>query len=151
MQRFWATDGNRKCAVFLFNFLDITTFTLLLSLSLFTIHLGETTVLACEMFISGCRPWLKNVACLIKLLIFLSTLTWFITSIVNSINCVTPKWLQIHFPYFVTETGNNPLTGLKFKTAKYRTISFWLNSLIMCRGWWQNIHEKKIIYCSIGF
>ena len=26
-------------------------------------NLGDTTVLACEMFTSGCRPRLKNVAC----------------------------------------------------------------------------------------
>ena len=31
-------------------------------------NLGETNVLACKMFISGCRPWLKNVACLSSLI-----------------------------------------------------------------------------------
>ena len=31
-------------------------------------NLGETNVLACKMFTSGCRPWLKNVACLSSLL-----------------------------------------------------------------------------------
>ena len=30
-------------------------------------NLGETNALACEMFTSGCRPWLKNVACLSSL------------------------------------------------------------------------------------
>ena len=31
-------------------------------------NLGETNVLACKMFTSGCRPWLKNVACLSSLM-----------------------------------------------------------------------------------
>ena len=31
-------------------------------------NLGKTTVLACEMFTSGCLPWLKNVACLSSLM-----------------------------------------------------------------------------------
>ena len=31
-------------------------------------NLGETNVLACKMFTSGCRPWLKNVACLSSLI-----------------------------------------------------------------------------------
>jgi len=31
-------------------------------------NLGEINVLACKMFTSGCRPWLKNVACLSSLL-----------------------------------------------------------------------------------
>ena len=72
MQRFWATDGNQKCAVFVFNFSshyhinDVK--------SLFTSrydqfeNLRETTVLACEIFTSSVRPWLKNVACLSPLM-----------------------------------------------------------------------------------
>ena len=30
-------------------------------------NLGETNVLACKMFTSGCHPWLKDVACLSSL------------------------------------------------------------------------------------
>ena len=30
-------------------------------------NLGETNFLACKMFTPGCRPWLKNVACLSSL------------------------------------------------------------------------------------
>ena len=65
-QRFWATDGNRKCAVFLLTCLHTTTFTLLRLF--FTTrddqfeNLVDTTALACETFTSGCRPWRKNVA-----------------------------------------------------------------------------------------
>ena len=86
MQRFWATDGNRKCAVFVFIFsshyyIDVVK-------SLFTSrynqfeNLRETTVLACEMFTSGCRPWLKNVAfaclsSLIKPLLWWGTVQFF--------------------------------------------------------------------------
>ena len=64
MQRFWATDDNRKsshCHIYIVK-------------HLFTNrdncfeNLRETTVQACEMFTSGCRPWLKNVACLSSLI-----------------------------------------------------------------------------------
>ena len=73
MQRFWATDGNRKCAVFVFNL--SSHFHINVAKSVFISrydqfeNLRETTVLACEMFTSGCRPWLKNVACLSSLLL----------------------------------------------------------------------------------
>ena len=71
MQRFWATDGNRKCAVFVFNL--SSHYHIYIFKHLFTSrddyfeNLRETTVLACEMFTSSCRPWLKNVACLSSL------------------------------------------------------------------------------------
>ena len=57
MQRFLATDGNKRCAVFVFNFSSHNHITVVKSL--FTSrydqfeNLGETTVLACEMFTSG--------------------------------------------------------------------------------------------------
>ena len=85
MQRFCATDGNRKCAIFVFNL--SSHFHINVAKSVFTSrydhkeyyyyyyyyyyqfeNLRETTVLACEMFTSFCRPWLKNVACLSSLL-----------------------------------------------------------------------------------
>jgi len=72
MQRFWTTDGNRKCAVFVFYF--SSHYHINVVESLFTSrydqfeNLRETTVLACEMSTSGWRPWLKNVACLSSLL-----------------------------------------------------------------------------------
>ena len=68
MQRFWATDSNRKCAVFVFNL--SSHFHINVAKSVFTSrydqfeNLRETTVLA-----FGCRPWLKNVACLSSLLL----------------------------------------------------------------------------------
>ena len=71
MQRFSATDGNRKCAVFVFN--SSLHYHIYILKYLFTSrddyfeNLRETTVLACEMFTSGCRPWLKNVAYLSSL------------------------------------------------------------------------------------
>ena len=71
MQRFWATDGNRKCAVFVFNL--SSHYHIYIVKYLFTSrddyfeNLRNTTVLAYEMFTSGCRPWLKNVACLSSL------------------------------------------------------------------------------------
>ena len=62
MQRFWATDGHRKCTV-----------SLLYSSWHYHIYifksLAETNVLACKMFTSGCRLWLKNVTCLSSLMI----------------------------------------------------------------------------------
>ena len=73
MQRFWTTDGNRKCAVFVFYF--SSHYHINVVESLFTSrydqfeNLRETTVLACEMSTSGWRPWLKNVACLSSLLL----------------------------------------------------------------------------------
>ena len=71
MQRFWATDGNRKCAVFLFTLsshhhIYIVQFLFTSRDHLFE-NVGKTTVLVGEMFTSGCRPWLKNVACLSSL------------------------------------------------------------------------------------
>ena len=72
MQRFWTTDGNRKCAVFVFYF--SSHYHINVVESLFTSrydqfeNLRETTVLACEMSTSGWRPWLKNVACLSSLM-----------------------------------------------------------------------------------
>ena len=72
MQRFWATDGNRKCAVFVFNFSSHYHINVVKSLFASRYdqfeNLRETTVLACEMFTSGVRPWLKNVACLSSLM-----------------------------------------------------------------------------------
>ena len=68
MQRFWTTDSNRKCALFPFNL--SSHHHIFIAKSLFTCrddyfeNLGTTTAQACEMFSSGCRPWLKNVACL---------------------------------------------------------------------------------------
>ena len=79
-QRFWATDGNRKCAVSVFN--SSSHYHIYIFKYLFTSrddyfeNLRETTALACEMFTSGCRPWLKNVACLSSL-ITLSHQWWF--------------------------------------------------------------------------
>ena len=76
MQRFWATDGHRKCIVFLFylsSHYHIYIFkSLCPSRDDYFENPGETNVLACKMFPSGCRPWLKNVACLSSLLIVLS-------------------------------------------------------------------------------
>ena len=72
MQRFWATDGHRKCTVFLFylsSHYHIYIFkSLCASTDDYFENLGETNVLACKMCTSGCRPWLKNVACLSSLL-----------------------------------------------------------------------------------
>ena len=48
LQRFWATDGNRNSAVFLLNLSSHYHIDIFKSLS---------TVLACEMFTFGCRPW----------------------------------------------------------------------------------------------
>ena len=73
MQRFLTTDGNRKCAVFVFYF--SSHYHINVVESLFTSrydqfeNLRETTVLACEMSTSGWRPWLENVACLSSLLL----------------------------------------------------------------------------------
>ena len=72
MQTFWATDGNRKWAVFLFNLSSHHRMYILKYL--FSIwddyfeNLGGTTALVCEMFPSGFRPWLKNVACFSSLI-----------------------------------------------------------------------------------
>ena len=71
MQRFWATDSNRKCTVFVFNFSSHYHINVVKSLFTSRYHLfenlRETTVLAREVFTSGCCPWLKNVACLSSL------------------------------------------------------------------------------------
>ena len=71
MQRFWATDGHWKCTVFLFclsSHYHIRIFkSLCASRDNCFENLGETLDLACKMFTSGCRPWLKNVACLSSL------------------------------------------------------------------------------------
>ena len=62
--RFWDADGNRKWAVFPFNLFSQNH--IYIAKYLFPImddkykNLGDTTVLACEMFSSGCRPRLKN-------------------------------------------------------------------------------------------
>ena len=62
--RFWDADGNRKWAVFSFN-LSLHNH-IYIAKYLFSItddkykNLGDTTVLAREMFSSGCRPRLKN-------------------------------------------------------------------------------------------
>ena len=74
MERLLATDGNRKCAVFVFN-LSLHYYTYIVKYLFTSRHdyfqnLRETTVLACEMFTSACRPWLENVACLSSLHIF---------------------------------------------------------------------------------
>ena len=89
MQRFWATDGNRKCAVFVFNF--SSHYHINVVKSLFTSrydqceNLRGTTVLACEMFTYGVRPWLKNVACL-------SSLIW--CTLMTLANCLAKiAWL----------------------------------------------------------
>ena len=73
MRRFWAKDGNRKCAVFLFNL--SSHYHIYIVKCLFSCrddwfeNLGETTVKACEMFTSGRRRWLKNAACLSSLFV----------------------------------------------------------------------------------
>ena len=63
----------------LFSYFTCLHTTTLIFLSLFALvetisdfeNLGETNILTCKMFTSGCRPWLKNVAC-VSSLIFLS-------------------------------------------------------------------------------
>ena len=83
----------RKCLVFLFN-LSLYHHIYILK-SLFSSrddlleNLAETTVLACEMFTSGCRPWLKNLACLSSLLGPVSTAVYFVFDIYSPIGaCV---------------------------------------------------------------
>ena len=72
MQRFLAMDGHRKCTVFLLNLSSHHHIYIFKSLCATRDdnfeNLGETNVLACKMFTSGYRPWLKNVACLSSLL-----------------------------------------------------------------------------------
>mgnify|MGYP006862601755 CR=1 FL=1 len=72
MQRFCATDRHRKCTVFLFHLSSHYHMYIFKSLCAsrddYFENLGETNALACEMFTSGCRPWLKNVACLSSLI-----------------------------------------------------------------------------------
>jgi len=74
MQRFAAMDGHRKCTVFLFylssHYLIYIFKSLCTSRDDYFENLGETNVLACKMFTSGCRPWLKNLACLSSLISF---------------------------------------------------------------------------------
>ena len=76
MQRFWATDGHWKCTVFLFYsswHYHIYIFkSLCASRDDYFENLAETNVLACKMFTSGCRPWLKK-RCMLKLPNFTST------------------------------------------------------------------------------
>ena len=64
MQRFLATDG--QCTVFLFylsSHYHIHNFkSLCASGDDYLENMGETNVLVCNMFTSGCRPWLKNIA-----------------------------------------------------------------------------------------
>ena len=61
-----------KCTVFLFylcSYYHIYIFkSLCASKDDYLENPGETNVLACKMFTSGCRPWLKNVACLSSLM-----------------------------------------------------------------------------------
>ena len=67
MRRFLAADSKRKWAVFHFNlschcYLYIAKF--LSSVRDDCVkNLGDTTLQACEICISGCRPRLKDVAC----------------------------------------------------------------------------------------
>ena len=67
MQLLWSKNGNRKWSVFPFNL--ISYYHLYIFEYLFPRkddqfrNVGETTVLAGEMFTSGFRPRLKNVAC----------------------------------------------------------------------------------------
>ena len=72
MQRFLATDGHRKCTVFLFYLSSHFHFYIFKSLCAsrddYFENLGETNVLARKMFTSGCRPWLQNVTCLSSLM-----------------------------------------------------------------------------------
>ena len=80
MQRFWATDGHRKCAVFLLylsshHHIYIFKF-LCASRDDYFENLGEIFVLACKMFTSGCRPWLKNFACLSSLISAYADFEW---------------------------------------------------------------------------
>ena len=62
--RFWDADGNRKWAIFTFNLPSHNH--IHIAKYLFSIknekykNVGENTVLAREMFSSGCRPRLKN-------------------------------------------------------------------------------------------
>ena len=62
--RFWDADGNRKWAILTFNL--STRNHIHIAKYLFFIrdewykNLGGNTVLACEVFSSGCRPRLKN-------------------------------------------------------------------------------------------
>lgn len=65
-RRFGNADGNLTWTVFPFNLSDAT---YLSSIREKVKNLGDTAVLACEMFASGCRPFLKNVACLSSLLL----------------------------------------------------------------------------------
>ena len=101
MQRFWATDGNRKCALFVFNFSSHHHINVVKSV--FTSryvqfeNLRETTVLACEMSTSGCRPWLKNVACLSSLLLLLANAQNYLQDISRDVSEQWPRLLTV--PY----------------------------------------------------
>ena len=75
MRRFWAVDGNRKWTVFPFSLSCHHHLYTAKSLSSirddWVENLGDNTVLACKMVISGCRPRLKNVPCLNSLIVAL--------------------------------------------------------------------------------
>ena len=64
---------SRKCTIFLFYLSSHYHIYIFKSLCTSTDdefeNLGETNVLTCKMFTSGCRPWLKNVACLSSLVL----------------------------------------------------------------------------------
>ena len=68
---FWATDWHRKCTVFLFYLswhYHIYIFkSLCTSEDNWFENRGETNVLSCKMFTSGCHPWFKIVTCLSSL------------------------------------------------------------------------------------
>ena len=72
MPRFWATDGHRKCAVFLFylsSHYHIYVFKSLYALETITLKIWQRPMSwPAKVFTSGCRPWLKNLACLSSLL-----------------------------------------------------------------------------------
>ena len=62
--RFWDANGNRKWAVFPLNLFShdhiyIAKYLFSITDDLYK-NVRDTTVLACEMFSSGCRPRLKN-------------------------------------------------------------------------------------------
>ena len=79
--RFWDGDGNRKWSVFPFS---LSSHYHMIYIVQCKYHFtsrdesfeipGETAVLACEMFTSGSRPWLKIVGCLSSLMY--SVLWW---------------------------------------------------------------------------
>ena len=112
MQRFWATDGHRKCTVFLFYLswhYHIYIFKFLCaSRDDYFENLGETFVLACKMFTSGCRPWLKNVACLISSLISglqRDSNPWPPLTPMRCSSCETTHWERGQFVEFISSSA----------------------------------------------